>query len=74
MEKLSRDYRRGLKHKLWSQHDMEEAIKLIRSGVLSISEASREFNVPRNTIYDRISHKVDDNCQHIGMIIHFFTR
>ena len=66
MTETSRNCRRGLKHRQWSQNTMNEALKAVRGGLMGVSQASREFNIPRNTLADRIKHKVKDDCRPIG--------
>ena len=62
----TRECRRGLKHRQGSQQSMDEAINLIKAGVIGVTEASRTYDIPRNTIADRIKNKVDIDCNHIG--------
>ena len=61
-----RSNRIGLKHRKWSQESMNEAVKLVQHGVASIAEASRQFDIPRMTLSDRIKHKVSEDCTQIG--------
>ena len=51
-----------MKHRVWSQDSMDEAIRLVRNGIISISAASRQFDIPRMTLSDRVHNEVDYNC------------
>jgi hypothetical protein len=43
----------------WSQQDMNDAYNDVRGGFLTISKASRVYDVPRKTLSDRIHGNVD---------------
>lgn len=53
----------GLKHKNWSQDTMDQALNAVRSGLMGVTEASRQFDIPRNTISDRLKNKTQDKCR-----------
>ena len=60
--KQKRDSRRG-KHKMWSQESMTMALAEIRDNLISIRGASKKYNIPRDTIQDRIHERVQDSCE-----------
>ena len=66
MTENTRDFRRGLQHRKWTQETMNDALRVVRGGLMGVTEASREFNIPRNTIADRIKHKIQDDCGKMG--------
>ena len=49
--------RRPAKRKQWSEESMTAALKAVEHG-MSVSRASRDFGVPRSTIYDRFTGRV----------------
>ena len=62
----ARDYRKGVKHKQWSEGDMDRAINACRDDDMGLREASRIFNVPRRTLSDRINRKVSSDHPRLG--------
>ena len=58
--------RKGMKLRVWRQDSMDEAVRLVRNGIISISDASRQFHIPRMTLSDRIHNKVNENCGQMG--------
>ena len=49
--------RRPAKRKQWSEESMTAALKAVEQG-MPVSRASRDFGVPRSTIYDRFTGRV----------------
>ena len=66
MTETSRDCRHGLKLRQRSQETMNEALRAVRGWLMGVTLASRDFNIPWNTLTDRIKHKVRDDCGQIG--------
>ena len=42
----------------WSQDDMQLAYEAANNGTLTVSAAARTYNVPRSTLKDRLSGKI----------------
>ena len=47
--------------KNWMEEGMEQAIKSITLRGMSVREAAEQYNIPKSTIYDRLSGKVLPN-------------
>lgn len=45
----------------YSQQDLRDALNLVKDKELSVAEASKRFNIPRATMYSRISGSRSDN-------------
>ena len=54
-----RNDRVGLKRKQWTNEAMQAAMDDVKSGKSSLSFAARMYNVPRSTLHDRVSGKVE---------------
>ena len=54
MAKKSRVEPRGGPRLKWSDDDMKAAMEAVSSGEMTISNASRQFQVPRKTLDDRV--------------------
>ena len=48
--------------KSWSEDSMSAAVKEARNGSLSIRQAADRYNVPRSTLSDRVTNRVDEGC------------
>ena len=51
------------KNLLWKEQDMAAAVQSVRSGKLSIRKAAAEFNVPKSSLGNRISGRVEHGKQ-----------
>ena len=58
--------RRGKKHCQWQPADMERALEACREQGMKTAQAAREFSVPRKTLADRLSNKVNDSVRGAG--------
>jgi len=54
---------RPLQYKRWSSSCMTQAYQSVLRDGLSIRRAAEEFNVPRTTLADRVSGKVQDGSR-----------
>ena len=59
------DNRRGKKRCQWRQEDMTRALQACRNG-MTPSNASREFNIPRKTLDDRLKNRVPETARGSG--------
>ena len=53
-EERNYTHRKGMRHRRWSQDDRDKALKLVLANLMTVSEASREFNIPSQTFADRL--------------------
>jgi hypothetical protein len=51
------NYQFGSKRKRWSEVDMEMAMELVRSRKMSCRAAAMSYNLPRSTLWDRVSQR-----------------
>ncbi|KAK4306646.1 hypothetical protein Pmani_021539 [Petrolisthes manimaculis] len=62
----ARPSRVGIKHSQWTREDMQRAIKACKTGMMTPSQAAKEYNVPRKTLTDRLQRKVSEDCTNAG--------
>ena len=53
---------RPKKLKQWSEEQMSLAVEAVRSGEMGVRRAHQEFGVPKSTLHDRISGKVQEGA------------
>ena len=53
---------RPKKLKLWSEEQMSLAVEAVRSGEMGVRRAHQEFGVPKSTLHDRISGRVQEGA------------
>ena len=47
-----------LSRKLWSEERMEKAVEAVNCDGVSVRRAAADYNIPKSTLYDRLSGKV----------------
>jgi transposase len=52
--KVQEKHKKKFKRLLYPQDKLEEAIKMVRENTMTLGEASRHFDIPKTTIYDRL--------------------
>ncbi|XP_049339396.1 heterogeneous nuclear ribonucleoprotein U-like protein 1 isoform X11 [Astyanax mexicanus] len=57
-----REDKRKMPRKLWSEEDMMRALKEVSAG-MAVRRAAQLFNVPRNTLGDRVCGRVTHGCR-----------
>ena len=60
-----RPHRIGMKHRVWPQETLDNALHSVRSGVMSAFAASKNYGIPKSTIADYIR-KNTDKVDQIG--------
>ena len=53
---------RPKKLKLWTEEQMSLAVEAVRSGEMGVRRAHQEFGVPKSTLYDRVSGRVQEGA------------
>ena len=57
-EEKSQRKKKAPQQRFWKDEDMIEAIKMVQSKKMTSREASEVYNVPRSTLWDRVSGRV----------------
>ena len=53
---------RPAKRKQWTEEQMAKAMELAQSGVISRNRAAEECGIPKSTLKDRLSGRVEHGC------------
>ena len=50
---------RFIPYKLWDKENMEMAVAILEKGEVSIRRAAKIYNIPRSTLHDRVSGRIN---------------
>ena len=54
---------RPIKLKMWDDESMKRAMKAVKGGLMGVNQAARNFKVPRTTLRDRLSGRVEHGAK-----------
>ena len=69
---MPRNYQKKNTKVKWTQEDMDRALRDVREHSMSVHVASKKYNIPDQTLRDRIHGKVKDEAK-VGRPTFFVT-